>query len=68
MKLIRIVLLTFFAAIAWAQQSPPAVIAQICGEGDKAWEAITNLDEDLVGILGELQQPVDKAAIELTSS
>jgi len=24
-----------------------------------------NLDEDLVGILGELQQPVDKAAIEL---
>jgi predicted HTH domain antitoxin len=24
-----------------------------------------NLDEDLVGILGELQQPVDKAAVEL---
>ena len=24
-----------------------------------------NLDEDLVGILGELQQPIDKAAIEL---
>ena len=23
------------------------------------------LDEDLVGILGELQQPIDKAAIEL---
>lgn len=34
------------------------VIAQICGEGDEAWEAIANLDEDLVGILGELQQPV----------
>ena len=24
-----------------------------------------NLDEDLVGILSELQQPIDKAAIEL---
>jgi Uncharacterised protein family (UPF0175) len=24
-----------------------------------------NLDEDLVGILGELQQPIDKAALEL---
>jgi len=24
-----------------------------------------NLDDDLIGILGELQQPVDKAAIEL---